>query len=186
MGIRLNRVNFMVVDDNVHMRYLVRRVLRSMGCLLVRDAIDGADAIIQMKDEPPDILLTDWVMSPMDGLELTRYVRKSPESVNVYMPIIMMTGFAERERVFKARDAGVTEFLVKPVSAAALFSRISAVIERPRQFVRVGQFFGPDRRRKKGEFAGDDRRGKGGAERPKQPAQAAMSQNEINELFNPT
>jgi CheY-like chemotaxis protein len=186
MGIRLNRVVFMIVDDNMYMRQLVRRVLRGLGVSTIREALDGSEALTKMRDEVPDVLVTDWVMDPMDGIELTRYIRKSPESPNPYMPIIMMTGFAERTRVFTARDVGVNEFLVKPVSAQTLFSRISAVIERPRQFVRIGDFFGPDRRRKKDEFSGDDRRGK--EPRPVgQPApQAAMTQTEINDLFNPT
>ena len=76
--------------------------------------------------------------------------------------------------------------LGKPLSAAALFTRISAVIERPRQFVRVGEFFGPDRRRRKEDYAGDERRGKNQPRPGEKPSpQAPMSQNEINQLFNP-
>ncbi len=187
MGIKLERVNFMIVDDNPPIRSMVRQVLRTMGVALVREASDGSDALIQMRSEVPDILVTDWVMSPMDGIELTRYIRKSENSPNHFMPIIMMTGFGERRRVFEARDAGVNEFLVKPLSAAALFSRINAVIERPRQFVRVGEFFGPDRRRRKDEWSGDERRGKppppGQAKQP--PSPSPMSQSEINQVFNP-
>jgi DNA-binding response OmpR family regulator len=187
MGLKLDRINFMIVDDNAPIRSMVRQVLRAMGVQLVREAADGSDALIQMRNEIPDILVTDWVMSPMDGIELTKYIRHSKNSPNQFMPIIMATGFGERSRVFLARDAGVNEFLVKPLSASALFTRISAVIERPRQFVRVGEFFGPDRRRRKEDYAGDERRGKG----PAKPAgdkpspQAAMSQNEINQVFNP-
>jgi DNA-binding response OmpR family regulator len=185
MGLKLDRVTFMIVDDNAPIRSMVRQVLRAMGVGLVREAADGSDALIQMRTEIPDILMTDWVMSPMDGIELTRYIRRSKNSPNQFMPIIMMTGFGERSRVFQARDVGVNEFLVKPLSASALFTRISAVIERPRQFVRVGEFFGPDRRRRKEEYAGDERRGKPPAAGPKPSGQTAMSQNEINQVFNP-
>ena len=185
MPLKLNRVSFLIVDDNIHMRKLVRRVLRSMGVEDVAEAINGAEAIGRMRDNIPDVLITDWVMEPFDGIELTRYIRRSPESPNPYMPIIMMTGFAEREKVFQARDAGVTEFLVKPLSAAALFSRIAAIIERPRQFVRVGNYFGPDRRRKKSDWRGDERRGPGPVKFDRPITQEPMSQNEINELFNP-
>ena len=71
----------------------------------------------------------------------------------------MITAFREREHIFKVRDAGVTEYAVKPVSPKSLFSRIDAVIERPRQFIRVGEFFSPDRRRQKKGYSGDERRG---------------------------
>ena len=187
MGLKLDKVNFMIVDDNAPIRSMVRQVLRAMGVIYVREAADGSDALIQMRGDIPDILVTDWVMSPMDGIELTKYIRKSQNSPNRFMPVIMMTGFGERARVFQARDAGVNEFLVKPLSASGLFQRISSVIERPRPFVRVGDFFGPDRRRRKEDYAGDERRGKGP---PKpaaddKPTQSAMSQNEINQVFNP-
>ncbi len=70
-----------------------------------------------------------------------------------------MTGFSERRRVFQARDSGVTEFLVKPFNARDLYRRISQIIERPRQFVRSEDFFGPDRRRKSlEEYQGAERR----------------------------
>ena len=185
MGLKLDRVTFMIVDDNAPIRSMVRQVLRAMGVGLVREAADGSDALIQMRSEIPDIMVTDWVMSPMDGIELTRYIRRSKNSPNQFMPIIMMTGFGERSRVFQARDVGVNEFLVKPLSASALFTRISAVIERPRQFVRVGEFFGPDRRRRKEEYAGDERRGKPQAPGAKPSGSTSMTQNEINQVFNP-
>ena len=59
----------------------------------------------------------------------------------------MMTGHSEKSRVYEARDAGVTEFVVKPITAKAIFDRIQAVIFRPRPFVKTADYFGPDRRR---------------------------------------
>lgn len=151
MGMRIEGIRFLLVEDNDHMRRLVRLIIQSMGVESIIEARDGSDALVTMRQEgPPDILITDWMMSPMDGLELTRYIRKSEHSPNRFLPIIMMTGFAERKRVFAARDAGVTEFLVKPLSAISLFSRIQAIVEKPRQFVQVGEFFGPDRRAPQG------------------------------------
>ena len=70
-------------------------------------------------------------------------MRTDPASPNRYVPIILMTGFSERRRVMQARDAGVTEFLVKPFTARDLYKRLAQVIERPRQFVRSAEFFGP-------------------------------------------
>jgi DNA-binding response OmpR family regulator len=98
-------------------------------------------------------------MFPLDGVEFTRMVRNAPDSRNPYLPIIMMTGHSERYRVMDARDAGVTEFVAKPLTAKAVLERIHAVIYRPRPFVRTAEYFGPDRRRKDDPgFAGPWRR----------------------------
>ena len=64
-------------------------------------------------------------------------------SPNPFVPIIMITGHTEKHRVEAARDAGVTEFLAKPITAANLFARIAEIVERPRAFVRCGQLFRP-------------------------------------------
>ncbi len=129
-------------------------------------------------------------MQPLTGIELTKRIRTSPDSTNVFVPIIMITAFREREHVFKARDAGVTEYVVKPVSPKSLFSRIDAVIERPRQFVRVGEFFGPDRRRQNKGYSGDERRGQDKPDEKSPSADTAgkpreMGQDKINTTFNP-
>ena len=186
MGLKIQGLSFLVVDDNEHMRRLVRRVLNGMGVEQIRGAPDGSAAIVEMKAELPDILITDWLMGPMDGLQLTSYIRKGARSPNRFLPIIMMTGFAEREKVFQARDAGVTEFLVKPLSASSLFSRIQTIVEKPRPFVHIGEFFGPDRRRRKNEFTGEEKRGIAGSPKEKKlDMREVMSQNAINDLFNP-
>ncbi|HIJ61550.1 MAG TPA: response regulator [Rhodospirillaceae bacterium] len=186
MGLKIEGLSFLVVDDNEHMRRLVRRVLNGMGVEQVRGAVDGSAAISELKVEVPDILITDWLMGPMDGLQLTHFLRKGANSPNRFLPIIMMTGFAEREKVFQARDAGVTEFLVKPLSASSLFSRIQAIVEKPRPFVHIGEFFGPDRRRRKNEFQGEDKRGATASPKQKKiDMHEVMSQKAINDLFNP-
>jgi DNA-binding response OmpR family regulator len=70
-----------------------------------------------------------------------------------------MTGFSEKRRVVQARDAGVTEFLVKPFTARDMYRRISQIVERPREFVKSEDFFGPDRRRtKRSDYEGPLRR----------------------------
>ncbi len=103
--------------------------------------------------------IVDFQMSPIDGVEFTRLVRNAADSPNPFLPIIMLTGHAAKARVEEARDAGVTEFVVKPVTARAVLDRINAVILRPRPFVRTGEYFGPDRRRRQDpEFKGPWRR----------------------------
>jgi two-component system, chemotaxis family, chemotaxis protein CheY len=98
-------------------------------------------------------------MTPGDGLELTRLVRNHPTSPNRMAPVILITGYSSLPRVHEARDAGVTEFLVKPFTANDVAKRIAHVVNFPRDFISHPKFFGPDRRRKRGEaYAGPKRR----------------------------
>lgn len=138
----------MLVDDNQHMRAIVATVLAGFGVRQVRELKDGSEAFDSLKEFHPDIAIVDFQMAPMDGVEFTRRVRTHPDSPCPYLPVIMMTGHAERWRVVDARDAGVTEFVAKPLTARSLLDRIQAVIVRPRPFVRTSSFFGPDRRRR--------------------------------------
>ena len=101
-----------------------------------------------LRDWPADLAIVDFQMLPVDGVEFTRMVRNAPDSKNPYLPIIMMTGHSEKSRVVDARDAGVTEFVAKPLTAKAVLDRIQAVIYHPRPFVRSATYFGPDRRRR--------------------------------------
>jgi DNA-binding response OmpR family regulator len=121
--------------------------------------MDGAEALQLMREGPVDIAIVDFKMTPLDGVQFTQLVRNSPDSVDPFLPIIMLTGFAERNRVFEARDAGVTEIVVKPVTARSLLDRINTVIFKPRPFIRSSDYFGPCRRRRdEANYAGPFRR----------------------------
>jgi DNA-binding response OmpR family regulator len=81
------------------------------------------------------------------------------------VPIIMMTGHTERTRVTAARDAGITEFLAKPISAKGLYQRVYSVVAQPRPFIKTATYFGPERRRtSNAKYAGPERRRGGAAE----------------------
>ena len=144
----LSALQMLLVDDNPHMRAIVFAMLQGLGVSDLRQALDGGQAMEEIRRSPVDVVLVDFVMAPVDGVHFTREMRNSPHSPDIYMPIIMMTGHSERSRVEEARDAGVTEFIVKPLTVKALASRLNAVIQRPRPFVRTQTYFGPDRRRR--------------------------------------
>jgi CheY-like chemotaxis protein len=149
----------LIVEDNQHMRLLLHSLLNSVGIRDVVEANGGGSALKLMREKKCDLVLSDLAMKPMDGLEFSRIVRTSEKSPDPFVPIIMITGHTERHRVEAARDAGVTEFLAKPITAHSLFSRLAEVMERPRAFVRCEGYFGPDRRRKTPEsYAGPWRR----------------------------
>lgn len=146
MTTELGGLRVLLVDDSQNMRAIVAAIFKGVGVEHLREATDGADGLDILGGWPADIAIVDFRMQGMDGLEFTRQVRNGPESKNPYLPIVMMTGLAERARVEEARDAGVTEFLVKPVTARSVLDRINAVIYHPRPFVRSGGYFGPSRR----------------------------------------
>ncbi len=154
----LEHLNILVVDDNQPMRAIVKAVLRGFG---VRDVLEAADAsagFLALQSTPADLLITDFAMGPVNGCNFTRLIRTAADSPNPYIPIIMLTAYAERTRVEAARDAGVTEFCAKPVTPTELYRKISVAINHPRPFVRTKTYFGPNRRRRIAPFEGHDRR----------------------------
>ena len=167
--IDFNRLRFVVVDDNAHMRRIVRALLHGYGAREVHEAEDGAAGLESFTHNVPDIVITDWAMPIFDGLEVAQMIRQLGANANPFVPIIMLTGHSEKKRVVAARDAGVTEFLAKPLSAKALYERIVNVVLNPRPFVRTKTYFGPDRRRNTGSgYSGPERRRGGQADFIKQ------------------
>jgi CheY-like chemotaxis protein len=154
----LASVNFLIVDPNAFMRSLIKNVLHVFGADKFIEVNDGADAFKAMQNLVPDIIITEWMMGPLDGLDFTRLVRTGKDSSNPFVPIIMTTAYSEKQRVMEARDAGITEFIAKPLSAKTLMARVTAVIEHPRPFIRSKRYFGPDRRRRTSEYNGPERR----------------------------
>jgi len=153
----LSGLSVLVVEDHRHMRKLLCGVLNRLGVTKVHDASSVDGALKLFKDAEPDLILTDW--SPgVDGIRLLNSVRRDPESANPYVPIIVVTAHTDIHWVYRARDAGMTEFLAKPLSAKLLYSRIRTIIERQRLFVRSAKFFGPDRRRRRLDSHGMERR----------------------------
>ena len=159
MDYNVSELGVLLVDDCQPMRMLMRSVLRAMGVRRFAEAEDGTEALKRFVEFDPDIVFVDYRMEPMDGAELTRKIRAGEEGIDPYIPIIMVTGYSDMRRILEARDAGVSEYLVKPISAKLLYMRICAVIEHPRPYIRTGDFFGPDRRRRPAEHGGEERRG---------------------------
>ncbi len=158
-GGAFDHLKALVVEDNQHMRMLLRSLLNALGIDNVIEASNGEEAFLLLRDKQPDLILSDLSMKPMDGIEFVRQVRMSRDSPNPYIPIIMVTGHTERHRVEAARDVGVTEVLAKPITAGSLFQRIGEIIDRPRAFVKAADYFGPDRRRHAiADYAGPFRR----------------------------
>lgn len=148
MILNAGSLSILVVEDTVPMYKLIVGILHSMGIKKITVCDDGKKGFEKFCRENNDIVLTDWQMDGHDGLELTRNIRKSAQSPNRMAPVIMLTGYSALPRVQTARDAGVTEFIVKPFTAHDMIRRIAHVVNNPRDFVESQDFFGPDRRRR--------------------------------------
>lgn len=145
---RYDLLKILLVDDNHYMRVLLAEILRAIGVNDIFEANDGAEGLQMMRDHPVDIVMTDLSMQPLDGIDFVRLLRNSPDSPNKMAPVIMITGHSTFARVKEARDAGVNEFLAKPLTARGVIERMHQVVENPRPFVRTDDYFGPDRRRR--------------------------------------
>lgn len=155
----LERLKVLVVDDNHHMINIIKTILRGFEVKDFFDTSGAAEAFQIIRTTPVDLIITDFAMDPVDGCELTKLIRSAEDSPNHFVPIIMLTAYAERSKVEQARDAGVTEFCAKPVTATELYRKVCSVINTPRSFVRTSVYFGPDRRRRRDEnFRGKERR----------------------------
>ncbi|TNE27754.1 MAG: response regulator [Alphaproteobacteria bacterium] len=148
MALRFNNLSILVAEDNKAMLSLIRAVLNTLEFQDIHTAADGEDAWRIFQSQKPDIVLTDWEMENMTGIELIRKIRRDPASPNRMIPVVILTGYALPERILEARDAGVTEFLVKPFMAKELANRLAHVINKPRDFIETDTFIGPDRRRR--------------------------------------
>jgi CheY-like chemotaxis protein len=146
--LRYDLLKILLVDDNHHMRVLLGEILRAIGVRDIFEASDGAAGLQTMKTNRVDIIMTDLSMQPLDGIDFVRLLRRSPDSPNQMCPVIMITGHSTLARVHEARDAGVNEFLAKPLTAKGVIERISTVVDHPRAFVKNQAYFGPDRRRR--------------------------------------
>ncbi|MEN0652542.1 MULTISPECIES: response regulator [Hyphobacterium] len=155
----LRPLRILIVDDNPHMLKIVRTILNAFGVTLIYEALSGHEALEVARNEAIDIIITDYQMDGMNGVELIKSLRDQNRVANPLVPIIMLSAYSEKSRVFEARDAGTTEFCCKPITAKDLLAKIAMIIDRPRPFVRTKVYFGPDRRRHDpSKYRGPERR----------------------------
>lgn len=163
-SIDLSRLRILVVDDNQNMRMIVREILRVFGIRDILEAENGGAALDVMNVNVPDLVLTDWEMTPVSGLELVQGLRSRQKGPGTFIPVIMVTGYTEQSSVIEARNAGVDNFLAKPLSAFDLYSRMLRVIQQPRTLVDAKTYLGPDRRYSDADYDGEERRGVSGGD----------------------
>jgi len=159
MAYQFKNMTVLIVESTRAMSELTKSVLITFGVTDIHTAFSSEEGFKMFCDLEPDLVIIDWLQDPDNGLNLTKRIRSDTRSPNPFTPIILMTGYSQKHRVLQARDSGITEFLVKPFTAKALYQRIEQIIEMPRYFVVSERYFGPDRRRKRdAQYSGPDRR----------------------------
>jgi two-component system chemotaxis response regulator CheY len=115
----------LVVDDYHTMIRIIRNLLRQLGFDDIDDASDGSVALAKLRDKRYGLVISDWNMEPMTGYELLKQVRSDPQ-LNA-IPFIMVTAESKTENVIAAKQAGVSNYIVKPFNADTLRNKIEAV-----------------------------------------------------------
>lgn len=156
---QLKRMKVLVVDPNAYMRGVIADSLRRLMITNINAAATAVEAFTLGRTFKPDIVFVDWDAGRMSGLEFTREVRRNSTGMSRETPIILLAGAIDHEQLMSARQTGINEFLLKPVSAQGVLSRIEEVVLRPRKFIDSRNYVGPCRRRKEDPaYAGPWRR----------------------------
>ena len=158
----LRKISALILDDNAHMRELLKVNLSAFGLVHIHQASNSLGALAMLDKAEVDMAFVDLKLgdqSGLGGIEFCRDLRKRAEPELHFLPLIVVTAYSELRYIKQAIDAGADEFLVKPVSPAAMADRINAVIERRRPFITALDYVGPDRRRRRDKkFEGPFRR----------------------------
>jgi two-component system, chemotaxis family, chemotaxis protein CheY len=125
MAVDMN-MPILIVDDYKTMLRIIRNLLKQLGFDNVDEATDGSAALQKLRQKDFALVISDWNMEPMTGIELLREVRADAKLKN--MPFIMVTAESKTENVISAKAAGVSNYIVKPFNAATLKMKLSAVL----------------------------------------------------------
>jgi two-component system chemotaxis response regulator CheY len=122
------RMKVLVVDDFATMRKIVRNILKQIGFENITEAEDGTAALRVVKSEPFGLVVSDWNMPNMTGLDLLKAIRQDPQIAN--LPVLMVTAEGLKENVMEAVKAGVNNYVVKPFTAEVLQEKIENIFKK--------------------------------------------------------
>jgi CheY-like chemotaxis protein len=144
---QIRALKVLVVDDEHYSRKVIHTLLVAIGVGEILEASDGIKGLEAIRKHAPDIVIVDWEMPGLNGTDFTRVVRSPGSFPYPDVPIIMLTGHAERSLVVAAVKVGVNEYILKPVSSQGLRARIVSVLSKPRTIVQKAGYYGPEPRK---------------------------------------
>jgi two-component system chemotaxis response regulator CheY len=117
----------MIVDDFATMRRILRNILKQIGFKNIIEADDGKNALKKLKKEKVDLIMCDWNMPEMPGIELLKNVRSDDELKDI--PFVMVTAEAQKDNIIEAVKSGVSNYVVKPFSAETIAEKLNKVFD---------------------------------------------------------
>lgn len=166
---KLNKINVLVLDGGAKAATLIKAIFGALGLKNIFIATDGHQGVQVMKEIRVHVIFTDRELkmnkelaqgekpdpalevladnSSESGTKFVERIRKSPQSPNPFIPIVMMMDQAVGAEIIEARDAGVSEVLLRPINAEDFCQRLISIIEKPRPFITAQAYKGPCRRK---------------------------------------
>lgn len=123
----------LIVDDHKTMLRIIRNLLNQIGITDIEEANDGKEALQKLVSQRYDLILSDWNMMPMTGLEFLQYVRRDQTYGHKNVPFVMITAETKVENVMEAKNAGVDNYIIKPFNAETLEVKINAALLKRQQ-----------------------------------------------------
>lgn len=121
-------MHILVVDDFPTMRRIVRTLLKELGFANVEEAEDGNEALTKLRSNPFELVVSDWNMPNLDGLEMLKKIRS--DDALKHLPVLMVTAEAKKENIIAAAQAGASGYVVKPFTAATLEEKLNKIFEK--------------------------------------------------------
>jgi len=118
-------MDVLIVDDASAMRRIVRGLLKELGFKNMREAENGQLALDELKNKKADLVVCDWNMPVMTGIDLLRAIRADENLKTI--PVLMVTAEAKQENIVEAVQAGVSNYIVKPFNAATLLEKLNKI-----------------------------------------------------------
>ncbi|MBM3617295.1 MAG: response regulator [Alphaproteobacteria bacterium] len=125
MPVNMN-MRILIVDDFKTMLKIIESLLKQLGFKHIDEATDGTMALEKLKANKYDLILSDWNMEPMTGIDLLKHVRANPTLKHI--PVVLITAESKAENIIAAKQAGVNNYIVKPFNAITLKEKLTAVI----------------------------------------------------------
>ncbi|WP_027358014.1 chemotaxis response regulator CheY [Desulforegula conservatrix] len=119
-------IKILCVDDFATMRRILKNILKQLGFNNITEADDGTTALEELKKSHYDLIISDWNMPKMTGLELLKTIRSTPEFKDI--PFLMVTAEAQKQNVIEAVQAGVSNYVVKPFTAEAIAEKLQKIL----------------------------------------------------------
>ncbi|MEJ8476078.1 response regulator [Roseibium algae] len=126
----LSQASFLVIDDNIHMRSILRSIVSGFGVRQIFEANDGADGLEIVLDRAPNFILLDWVMAPVSGADFIKILRAEKNEVINTIPVIVVSAHSRKNTIVEAVKLGAHGFIAKPVSPMVLYDRIADVLHK--------------------------------------------------------